>query len=478
MRRREASKQEAMAPVPRWQLLGCGVLVVVVVLGAAELAAWLADARWHFRYRLLQSIASVTPSCTPVKAQRDVPWPRGSVYERCATERRETNTPYVVGGHVIVGADLAAEQRFLRPRELRGEPRRRVFILGGSAAFGYPFRYEDSAAGRLQVLVSTTWRVVNVAQVFWSSGRLVPVLQRIVEGFSPDAVIIYSGNNEWIHWMDETQPWMDTRMLQLYRRLAGSRLQALFLYYSFKRVAQRQETLRRAQAGFRVHEELEGWRYALAQPRTGTFDAAAHERSKQAYLAVFATNLTYMVRLAQARGARAILTTVPFRYKLAPAWKHPQPHSYVPEHAGVVTQALRHAAALVDSNDYAAALGVLEEAARLDAGPALLHYLRGVCLEGLGRHREAEVAYAHSREQMTGNLGARLSINSVIRRVAAETGACLVDAAALFDEAQHARGGFYNRDMMCDDCHPSLLGQEVLAEAWAAALTNGAWAHE
>jgi hypothetical protein len=465
-------------PVPRWQLLGCGMLLLAIVLLAAEGAAWLADARWHYRYRLLQSIASVTPSRAPVPAQAAVPWPRGSIYARCATPPHEATTPYVVGGRTVAGADLAAKQRFVRPSHLKDDPRPRVFILGGSAAFGYPYRYEDSAAGLLQDKLGAAWRVVNAAQVFWSSGRLVPVMQRIADSFSPAAVIIYSGNNEWIHWMDETQPWMDARMLTLYRTLSASRLQALFFYYSFKRVAQRQDALRRTQAGFRVHEELEGWDYALAQPRTGQFDAAAYQQSKQAYLRMFSSNLTLLVRMAQACGAHVVLTTVPFNYKLAPAWKHPQPHSTVPAHAGAVTQALRAAAARLASNDYAAALTVLAHAQELDPCVALLHYLRGASLEGLGHHAEAEAAYAQCREHMTGNLGARLSINATIRTVADETGATLVDAAGLFDAVQHARKGHYNTDMMCDDCHPSRLGQQVLAAAWAAALTNRPQAHQ
>jgi hypothetical protein len=79
--------------------------------------------------------------------------------------------------------------------------------------------------------------------------------------------------------------------------------------------------------------------------------------------------------------------------------------------------------------------------------------------------REAESAFARCREQMVGHLGGRLSVNRVIRSVARETGCDLLDARKLFDRKQAALDGFFNRDLIHDDCHPTPLGHHLLAVA-------------
>jgi hypothetical protein len=89
-------------------------------------------------------------------------------------------------------------------------------------------------------------------------------------------------------------------------------------------------------------------------------------------------------------------------------------------------------------------------------------------LEGAGRSAEAEQAFALSREDMIGNLGSRLSVNDVIRRVASTTSAQLLDVERIFEESEHARGHYFNEDLIHDDCHPTPLGHRLIADALAS----------
>ena len=77
---------------------------------------------------------------------------------------------------------------------------------------------------------------------------------------------------------------------------------------------------------------------------------------------------------------------------------------------------------------------------------------------------EAEAAYARSREAMIGNLGSRLSINRVVREVAAEQEADLVDLRKIFDDYQHRRQRHFNTELIHDDCHPTPLGHALIAQ--------------
>ena len=96
--------------------------------------------------------------------------------------------------------------------------------------------------------------------------------------------------------------------------------------------------------------------------------------------------------------------------------------------------------------------------------PPVPHYLEAELLESLERPVEAEAAYARSREAMIGNLGSRLSINRVLREVAAEQEAELVDRRKSFDDYQHRRQRHFNTELIHDDCHPPPQGHTLIAQ--------------
>ncbi|GIT31521.1 MAG: hypothetical protein Ct9H300mP1_35670 [Planctomycetaceae bacterium] len=92
---------------------------------------------------------------------------------------------------------------------------KQVFILGGSAAYGYPYNESDSLSGELRRLLNrpraagsriefSATRVHNTAYPGWNSHDLVPIANKIAADFQPDVVIVFAGNNEWVHWRTST----------------------------------------------------------------------------------------------------------------------------------------------------------------------------------------------------------------------------------------------------------------------------------
>ena len=128
-----------------------------------------------------------------------------------------------------------------------------------------------------------------------------------------------------------------------------------------------------------------------------------------------------------------------------------------------MTRLVDETLALQDQDQPAKALERIREAIRIDPMPPVPHYLEAELLESLERPVEAEAAYARSREAMIGNLGSRLSINRVIREVAAEQEAELVDLRKIFDDYQHRRQRHFNTELIHDDCHPTPLGHTLIA---------------
>jgi hypothetical protein len=201
-------------------------------------------------------------------------------------------------------------------------------------------------------------------------------------------------------------------------------------------------------AVFLDHHEIAGSEYALDHPLAATeeFGPADWAAVKGSHLARFERSLETLLENAGARGVRVVLATIPFNLRLSPAWKHPQFETYSVRHASEVRGLLHEGGRLRRTGDCAGALVRIGRALALDPGPPLLHYLRGQCLEHLGRRDEAADAYAQSRERMIGNLGSPLSVNAIIRSLAARFEVPLVDVARVFDEHwrrnQGAKTGF------------------------------------
>ena len=81
------------------------------------------------------------------------------------------------------------------------DDQQRVFVIGGSAAFGFPYRYADTFSGILdRQLANDRLKILNTAQVGWTSGELAPLVDQAVRFYQPSAIVLMIGNNEWVQW--------------------------------------------------------------------------------------------------------------------------------------------------------------------------------------------------------------------------------------------------------------------------------------
>ncbi|MDA7613722.1 SGNH/GDSL hydrolase family protein [Verrucomicrobiales bacterium] len=79
----------------------------------------------------------------------------------------------------------------------------RIFVLGGSTVAGRPYTVETAFSSWLQLFLqyadpSKKWEVVNCGGVSYASYRLVPILEEVLENYTPDLVILYTGQNEFL----------------------------------------------------------------------------------------------------------------------------------------------------------------------------------------------------------------------------------------------------------------------------------------
>jgi len=453
-----------------------GLIPLLVLLAIAEAAAWYLDSRWHFHNELLAAFSQVEISSEPVPvlSQDRLPWPADTIAIRSERDPENGGKKYIVGGRAISNAHARQTVMYPRQQEIGPATRRQIVVVGGSAALGFPYAYGDSFAGKLQQLAGRDdCVVINCAQRAWLSGEVAAVADRAMRFFSPDDLIVMAGNNEWLHWkVNHPELQRTMRGMNLRRVLASSRVLALAQYIALRRAIDQRRVGVSEDNQYQTDHQLIGYHYALRYPLEdiAKFDARGWEETKKRFLDVFQNNLTHIVETAQKRDVRVYLLTLPFNYKLSPAWKHPQPESFDPVSCKQVREAIHTTAGLCDAKKYEQGLRTIDAALALDPYPPIAHYLKGYCLERLAQPLEAETAYAECRERMIGNLGSRLSINRRIHRVARATGATLLDVRRLFDEHNHKTKHYFNVDLIHDDCHPTPAGHTLIAKALGVKL--------
>ena len=450
-------------PLRRSRKLLFSAIATILVLAVVEGAGAIADARYGFRPRLFEALDNLERRSRPLEPGR-LTWPDDTIRLRVPGPA-PSNQTYVTGQRVIPGASDTGYQAFLKPDGLAKEPRKRIFIVGESAAFGYPYPMEFSFGEMLQKRLADEYVVLNAGQISWSSPDLVPLVTRIVEHYQPAVIILFVGNNEWQHWSGLDQLSAVNRAGRVLRAAGRSRAVAAMTWWWLRRQAAADRS--HAAAGFVPRYQLEGIDYALAHPaeRYSSLAASTWRDARTMFVDAFRRNLSEMVRTAQARGVRVVLMPTPMNYRLSPAWSHPQPESYDERSSATVRELLRRAVSQAGTGANTEALATIDQALTLDHDPPMLHYVRGEVLRAMGRHGEAEAAYASARERMVGHLGSPLSFQAAVRSVAAATSADLVDVPRLFDEYEHRMGSYYNEHVVADDCHPTPLGHRVIADA-------------
>jgi len=335
----------------------------------------------------------------------------------------------------------------------------RIFCLGGSAAYGYPFGAPVAfsrwvAEGCRRLWPDRRFEVINAAGMSYGSYRIRALIAEILD-YDPDLIVIYSGHNEFI----EKDFYIQSRA----SRLVGLRgwLSRFHLYNLLKRVLL-------PAAGRGAAQTFD--EFGLHVTRRENLGWTVEER--QIVLAKYAQNINAIAqRLADEHVPLLLLVPAP---NLAD-WR-PE-HSLVAPGLSETAMAAWSAAyargmQLQREDSLAAAVDCYERALAVDARYAELHYRLGQCLERLGRHAEARAAYedALDRDEVPIRIQTRQRVD--LRAIAAHGQPLFADAwQALSALAPH---GLLGSELFWDYCHPNVRGhQQVAALACSALVHSG-----
>jgi tetratricopeptide (TPR) repeat protein len=378
--------------------------------------------------------------------------------------------PRVAWRFLVDQAD--APNLWIRPVPFRSEKTRetvRIVVQGGSTAEGYPYGYGASPAGMLQQRLQRTYperriEVITTAMSAVNSYTLLDFSPEILEQ-RPDAVVIYAGHNEYLGILGvgssfsagHRRPLVlaflaskDVRLLQLGRRALAAVTRP---DPEERQSGDRRPLMRRVVAEERIAYGSSLYRRGLAQYRA---------------------NLRALLRRYRRAGVPVYVGTVVSN-------ERDQPPFISGHRRGVDLEAWRDrfdaGLRALETGDPGAALADFDAAVALDDLHADAHFGRGWALEALERFEEARRAYQAARDRDELRFRAPGEINAILREVAADQGARVVEVEQAF--ARASEHGIVGNGLMLEHLHPNLDGYFVLADAFYRALREdgaiGSW---
>jgi tetratricopeptide (TPR) repeat protein len=338
----------------------------------------------------------------------------------------------------------------------------RVFVLGGSAAFGDP----DPAYGfcrQLEVLLNAhsqavSFEVINAAVTSMNSH----VARRIAPdcaALKPDVFVVYMGNNEVVG------PYGPPTLPAV---LYGSRA---FINLSIS--ARKQSRL-----GQLMSNSIQSLR-ASAKPERKWLGMEAFlssrmvrddERVKSCY-GHFRDNLNDIIETAHARGAATILCTVPTNIRSCPPFGSAHQEGLTEAQATAWERLFAEGRALERAGDFATALARYEQTRKIDEKHAELAFCMARCLHALDKPAEANRLFVEARDLDTLRFRADSPINRAIREVAlgaADRGVTLCDLEAYLQE--RSRDHLVGDDLLADHVHLNFRGSLLAACAALEAI--------
>jgi tetratricopeptide (TPR) repeat protein len=296
----------------------------------------------------------------------------------------------------------------------------RVFIVGGSAANGWPHPRNLASSAFLQAMLQDAWpkrhvEVINLGTVAVASYPVLCIMTEALK-FDPDLIIIDAGNNEFYGAYGVasssragSQPWM----------LAATR------FVHSLAVVQGLEKLLRPK-----HLDTQ---HTLMEIMSGQNYIAPDDWRRAAAANNLYHSVSTMVERCQARSVPVLVCTVPTsESNLVPIGP-----------------------ALLDSP--------ATEQARV-------HFLQGRTLAAEGKSTAALAEYVKARDLDTMPWRATSMEQAAILRAAHEHGAPVCDLVKAFRQA--SPDGAIGWELMDDHVHPTVRGQALMAETFVISMTN------
>lgn len=339
----------------------------------------------------------------------------------------------------------------------------RVFMLGASAALGWPSDEACSATGYLRrslnELVPGRFEIINAATMSFGSHRVLDLLHDIVE-LDPDIVIVWSGNNEYVE--DNVYlPGKQTRWEQ-----SSSRFLKRSALYRTVRAG-----VYRFAPGLLIAKPADQDLTNLREnPRISRGSMGRLPETDKRILENYQRNLRQMLDLLASRGVKPVVCTVPVNLA---GWAP----EVSPPRFGSTAQANRWKTAMdqginsLNSPRAGKAVEAFQEALKIAPEYALTPFFLGWALQKNGDLEHAYSMLQKARDKDLRVIRALGTFNDFIRKLPQDRpGTTVIDLEEIFRRASGNQ--LVGMDLFYDYCHPNPDGHRLIAEALLPVLTR------
>ena len=336
----------------------------------------------------------------------------------------------------------------------------RIVFQGESSAQGFPYGHGGAPSRMLQQRLQATFpdrriEVVNTALTAVNSYTLLDQADEIIDQY-PDAVLIYTGHNEYYGVFGVGSPQSLGRWQPLVRAyLALRRLRTVQLLGS---------AIGAGANAARTQDGGEAPRTVM-QLMAGEQRIPLGSRRYQQGVEQFRANLDELLARYRARGIPVFIGT------LASNERDQRPFIGGPAagaNAGAWRRSYQAGLVALARGDSGGAERALEAAVRADSSAADAFYALARLVDARGDTARARTYYRPAKDRDELRFRAPEAMNQVIREVAARRGATVVETQRALERA--APGGIVGRTLMLEHLHPNLEGYFVIADAFYEAL--------
>jgi tetratricopeptide (TPR) repeat protein len=349
-----------------------------------------------------------------------------------------------------------------QPLPIKFRPRKpaatyRIFVLGGSAALGWPepslgfWRMLERMLG--DACPGTTFQVVNVSAVAVNSHIVLPIA-RGAAARDPDLFVVYMGNNEVVG------PFGPGTVFAGFS--PSLRLIRLSLLVRRTKVGQLiRNILQRPPPEFQEEVARKTGMELFSDRRV-----PAHDPRMDVTYRHFRRNLEDIIAAGREAGAGVIVCTVATNLSdCAPFASTHDPHLTSGEEKAW-QDAYRRGVELESAGEHRRAVEAYRAAAGIDDRWADLQFRLGRCLERLGDSERSYLHYVRARDLDALRFRADSHLNRIIREAATgreEEGVYLADVEAAFEEAEQTPHRLVGDQLLHEHVHLNFDGNYVAA---------------
>lgn len=289
----------------------------------------------------------------------------------------------------------------------------RIIATGESSTLGDPYGYQTAYPALLgemlaDVAPARTYEIANCACVAISSLDVLWIHQRALR-YDPDAILIYTGHNEVVG-----ADGIDTPLQRSFRSRGAAMFWMWFRNLHLPMLVRSLFVSEKPPSN--VDPAGEGFGMWTMQGRMVPACSEKHERM----LRFYRENILAMLKSARSRGVDVILCTQIGNVRDQSPMGAVHGCNFNPADEPAWQAAYDRGVAAQNSGDWSAARVALEECRRLDPDHAVARFRLGRCLDALGDSSAAFAEYIAARDLDPVHFRACSAENDVLRRVARE----------------------------------------------------------